>query len=441
MALTDNLKMYGQRKFLNDNGYTDDQIGYKDGEVLLNNKHFSYANPQAADDSAHGLVKGSTYDTQPNLTSYLNSYRSLNGTPSPTNPAGELGRTLGQFSALLNDAGTNHGMLTDNLAKLNSGANAAPYQFKTPEKFSYSAENDPQYQAALALAKGNIQTAQNNTMANLIAHGQGDSSYSTGVAQQIADREIGNVNNNLLPQFIKQAYDQYQNGINNDYRVEAANYGAAQDQFSNRNSLVHSLADLAQNDITNQRNTQNDAFDRMDTNRKFDYETDPNNPLNAGRVTNNQIDAFKLKELQDPNSPTNQAAKLDLQMKQIDASSYSKENKLKLEKLQKEISEIGKVHYKPQTPEEIAYDKLQVDKITQEIANLKGKDTPKPQTASDVYKEIDSSPYISQATDQYGNKTGTTTVTNPTGLETYIYSFNLPNEETYKLLQRYGLVK
>jgi hypothetical protein len=105
--------------------------------------------------------------------------------------------------------------------------------FKTPDKFSYDEASDPQYQSALNLARQNIQTEQGNTLANLVSHGQGNSSYSAGAVQGVADKAIGNLNNNLLPQFIQQAYNHYQDGIKNDYQTQLANYNANQDKIKN----------------------------------------------------------------------------------------------------------------------------------------------------------------------------------------------------------------
>lgn len=69
----------------------------------------------------------------------------------------------------------------------------------------------------------------------------------------------------------------------------------------------------------------------------------------------------------------------------------------------------------------------------------------KSKTASDYYKELDSSMYINPETitDQYGktSNTGKTVVSDPDGLENYIFSLDLAPEETYKLLNRYKLVK
>ena len=116
-------------------------------------------------------------------------------------------------------------------------AASQPKPTYTPYKpFEYTQANieaDPEYQAALATANQNIQTSQNNTIAGLVANGQGNSSYSAGVAQQIANKEIANVNNNILPQLIQQAYQRHQQDFANQNLLDQQNYGVTQDEFNN----------------------------------------------------------------------------------------------------------------------------------------------------------------------------------------------------------------
>jgi len=109
-------------------------------------------------------------------------------------------------------------------------------KFTDYKPFEYTAaniESDPTYQAALATARQNIQTGQNNTLANLVANGQGHSSYADTVTQQIANKEMGNVSNNILPQLIQQAYQRHNDEFNNHNLVQTQNYGVTQDAFNN----------------------------------------------------------------------------------------------------------------------------------------------------------------------------------------------------------------
>lgn len=107
-----------------------------------------------------------------------------------------------------------------------------PYQFTAYQPFEYTKENieaNPVYQAALKTAEGNIQTGQNNTLANLIANGQGNSSYAATVSQQIANKEMANLSNNLLPTMIEQAYNRHVDSFNMNNQVESQNYGVGRD--------------------------------------------------------------------------------------------------------------------------------------------------------------------------------------------------------------------
>ena len=96
------------------------------------------------------------------------------------------------------------------------------------------------------------------------------------------------------------------------------------------------------------------------------------------QVKNGQIGLqeaeYKLNELTDPNSTTNQAKALDLQLKQMDLEYLPQEQKLKLQQLQKQIDQIGKAPYR--TPEEIEYDKVKLDTAKEQLRQLQEKPAP-----------------------------------------------------------------
>lgn len=108
--------------------------------------------------------------------------------------------------------------------------------------------------------------------------------------------------------------------------------------------------------------------------------------LATGEITK-EAAAYNLQQLKDPNSPTNLAAKLDLQMKQIDATNYPQEAKLKLDQLKKQIADIGVVHKTPQTADQIEYDKQKVEEIKANILKIQAETNkalvPKPNTPVD----------------------------------------------------------
>lgn len=107
-----------------------------------------------------------------------------------------------------------------------------PFQFKAPDPFSYDPNSDPAYQSALATAKANINQQQADTNARLRASGQGKSSYSESVANQIGAKEMGRITTEVLPALIDRAYAQYVDKSNRDLQVQQANYGVQRDDAS-----------------------------------------------------------------------------------------------------------------------------------------------------------------------------------------------------------------
>lgn len=103
------------------------------------------------------------------------------------------------------------------------------FEFKAPEPFKYDQNTDPAYQSAIASAKANIAQSQADTNAFLRARGQGKSSYSESVANQIADKEMGRVSTEVLPQLISQAYQRYNDNANRGLQIQQANYGVQRD--------------------------------------------------------------------------------------------------------------------------------------------------------------------------------------------------------------------
>lgn len=224
-------QLLGIRKYLQDQGYGDSDIGFNNGNVTLKGQNLISATPQAQTDLSQGLYKDSAYASSGALKNALAGYQNTYGAPKldNTNKMNNLNNSL------------------------YNNTTAKPFEFKQQQSpFSYDPNSDQAYQAALRSAQSNIKTGQNNTLANLLAHGQGNSSYAASAAQQIANKEMGNVSNNILPQLIQQAYQRYQDQNNNDYRNQAANYGVGQDQFKNQSALSNYFNGLGQQEIDNQ---------------------------------------------------------------------------------------------------------------------------------------------------------------------------------------------
>jgi hypothetical protein len=217
----------GVRKYLNDQGYNDNQIGYNNGQVTLNGKNFYGATPQAADDANTGMMAGSTYGDQNALSNALKTYQG-------------------------NDRST---MLNNTLGNVNDTVNTkTPFKFTQAKPFQYdtqSIQSDPLYQAAMRQATQGAQTATNNAMVGLGSRGIGNSSVAVDRANQIQQSAVGHVNDTVLPQLMQQAYGRYQDQNNNDYRNQMANYGVGQDQVHNQSALASQLNGLNQQETDN----------------------------------------------------------------------------------------------------------------------------------------------------------------------------------------------
>lgn len=90
--------------------------------------------------------------------------------------------------------------------------------------FNYDRNTDPALQAAIRNAQQTVQDTQKNTYAGLRANGQGKSSYSETVAQQIGLKGAAEIENNLVPQYVQQAYQRYQDGLNNQSNLYGLQY-------------------------------------------------------------------------------------------------------------------------------------------------------------------------------------------------------------------------
>ncbi|OMF48583.1 hypothetical protein [Paenibacillus peoriae] len=214
MATTNN---YGVRQALNNKGVKNNQIGYKDGFVTVNGKNFlkpgSVANGSAmsTQQNFNNAWQGMT-PTKPvsvptvakasPMVQAANNVRNNTTTPTFTPPTPRLEQTLNSLSGLANTQAT-----------------------KLPE-FKYDPQSDPAYQAALREAQANLGTAQRNTNAGLRATGQGRSSYSETVANQLANRSMESIANTTLPQMMQQAYGRFIDKAN--YDQSAAQQQAAQ---------------------------------------------------------------------------------------------------------------------------------------------------------------------------------------------------------------------
>lgn len=235
-------QLTGIRKYLNDQGYADNDIGYNNDSVTLKGKNFYNATPQAQDDPSRGLYKDSTYGTPTALQSALKTWQGNDN------------------SAKLNTT-------TNNM--YNTANSTTPFQFNQVKPFEYnqqSIQSDPIYQSAIAQALQGAQQATGNAMVGLGARGIGNSSVAVDRANQIQQRSVGEVNSNLLPQLIQQAFQRYQTQNDNDFRTQSANYGVQQDQFNNQSALANYLNGVGQQEFQNERALNAEALQNKGAN-------------------------------------------------------------------------------------------------------------------------------------------------------------------------------
>jgi hypothetical protein len=152
--------------------------------------------------------------------------------------------------------------------------------------------------------------------------------------------------------------------------------------------------------------------------------------VKAGSISNDAA-AYQLTQLTDPNSTTNQAAALELQMKAIDASSYSEQQKLQLEQLRKTVAEIGKTPYQSETDKQL--DQLKVEQAKLELQKLREGEPAKADEAT-TFEDVQSN---IEKIAQRDKKTNA--ITNSTTVEDYILNSNLSPYEMYRAYGVYGL--
>ena len=159
---------------------------------------------------------------------------------------------------------------------------------------------------------------------------------------------------------------------------------------------------VGSNVTLNQANSNSNQFGTQTLESKRQaYEQSKDNPANQAQIISNKIDSLKLQhlpetmkleleqlkqqvstgkidvqtaeynlnELTNPNSVTNQRNKLQLQLDQMNVSNTSTQNKLEVQKLQKQIAQIGKV--KPQSSYDSQMNQIKLDTAKIKLEKLK----------------------------------------------------------------------
>lgn len=130
-----------------------------------------------------------------------------------------------------------------------------------------------------------------------------------------------------------------------------------------------------------------------------------------------------------------EGATLNNELAKLKLADYPEEQRLQIQKLQKDIEQIGKIPYQSAT--DIQYDQIKLDTAKEQLKQLQtGKEIPD----DDVAKLIESSPLFQKQYDEDGKLINTTvSVANKPQLAQYIKSLGLPPEKAKKWFIRYGL--
>lgn len=257
MATTNN---YGVRQALNSKGVNNSRIGYSNGYVTVDGKNFL---------KAGSVNNGSAMTTQKGFNNAWNSVKPTSApvkvpnqpkaSPSPMVQAATSFQSSPQATYTPVQRQTEQ-----TLQRMNDMITNQPaFQYKGPEKeWSYNPQDDPSYTSSLAEAKRNIETEQADTNARLRANGQGKSSYSELVSNQVADNTMSSLANTLVPQLMQQSYSRYQDAANRDLQLQQLNYGVQRDKMG---------------DLTNLYGLQNQEYFQ--------------NPITEGQLTGNYLPA------------------------------------------------------------------------------------------------------------------------------------------------------
>lgn len=138
-------------------------------------------------------------------------------TPSITAPSTSSGVTIPNGFSATNYSGSTTGITSTNsgvtVPRTEQTLNSQASLVNTP--WQYNAANDQSLQAAIRDADNKLAINQKNTNAQLRATGQGKSSYSETVANQLANQSAENIANTLVPQYESLAYQKNQDQIGN----------------------------------------------------------------------------------------------------------------------------------------------------------------------------------------------------------------------------------
>ena len=447
------------RSYLLGKGYSNDDIGYDQGtkSVQLKNKatgaYDNFMKPSMN-------VNGSTYDNQSNIDNAYNQYAKTQQQPAqvgqPTQPAQpQANPYMDQYTQMIKDIQT---------------------RLAAPQQDVYST---PQYAAAQAQQQRAAQQGIRSAQEALGSSGFGRSTTLGESANRVQNDANEYLNLQMVPQIQQQLAAQKQAEISNQFSLlnpimSLLNRDDTlkQNEFSNniakagvtgyyqpdntdfdtiqklmaQNSAAYGAASPEEQQRLHAENVKLAAsIGGSDTTGNGDYAYGPMRTLQGQQMDYGQQKDerdFKYQTVQDAiqngmsqqqidNQTKQFAARLGYDYESMDANDKQAWAQIAISQQNANTSAANAANDNSLNREKFEFDKEQASN--------------KSKTASDFYKELDSSMYIipETTTDQFGktSDTGKTVVSDPDGLENYIFSLELAPEETYKLLNRYKLVK
>jgi len=153
---------------------------------------------------------------------------------------------------------------------------------QAPREFSYDAQSDPAYQAALQRARANIDAGNSQAQAEMNRRGILNSTITSDRMGEISSNEMGRVEYETMPQLMQAAYQRY-----------ADQLAQEQQQFQNLGALANTYFSEDQRAFSNRVSEDQRAFDNRVTEAGLlgNYM-----PAGAQEIVNNILDLKRQAE-------------------------------------------------------------------------------------------------------------------------------------------------
>lgn len=200
------------RQSLVNKGVNNNDIGFNKNSGFVTVKGQDFMQPSK-------VVNGTSFDTQAGfnkawnsfspsistaVTKAANNFKTGNTTPGSNNP--KITQTATNMAKTFSVPTPPQSRLEKTLGNLSNAVNT---------QFEYNPDNDQAFQAYMQQAMRNLENTQANTNARLRATGQGKSSFSETLANQLGNQAAMDIKDTMIQQYLPMAYQQYQDRIGN----------------------------------------------------------------------------------------------------------------------------------------------------------------------------------------------------------------------------------